>query len=344
MRASELHDIRDIRVREDVERPTVGPGDIRMKVEAATTCGTDLKMSRRDYPGVELPLVPWGHESAGVVEEVGERVEGFAKGDKIAAHNTAPCFSCYHCKREEYELCENLTQRWGAYAEYALIPAPIVEVNTFKIPNHVSFAEASVLEPFASTVHGAAEAGIDVGHKVAIIGAGFQGLSYVQLAQLYGASQITSVDLIDYRLDLARELGATDVINAEENDLARRAREVTNGKGYDIVIEAAGTPKTWENALDIARKGGTVLEYGGCEPGTSITVDTERLHYDELNIKGVYHTTPRYVQRAWDLIVGGDVDMKPLLSKEMKLKEIEQAYEILEKGEDAIKIAIKPQL
>ena len=341
MKAVGLYGVGDIRL-VDIEKPSVGPGEVLMKVEAATTCGTDLKMYLREYPGLKLPIVPWGHESAGIVAEVGKGVADFKEGDRIAAHNTAPCFHCYYCKRGRYELCENRTQRWGAYAEYALIPAPIVKVNAFKIPPHVPFARASLLEPFACTVYGAEEANIQLGDNVAIIGAGFQGLSYVQLSRLYGAKQIISIDLINYRLNLAKELGATSVINAGEEDVEERVKELTDGRGCDVVIEAAGTPRTWEEAINLARKGGTVVEYGGCKPGTTITVDTRRLHYDALNIKGVFHTTPKHVQRAWDLLVSGSVNMEPMITKEMGLEDIKKAYEILKSEKSEIKIAIIP--
>jgi L-iditol 2-dehydrogenase len=342
MKAAGLYGVGDIRVT-DIPRPSPGAGEILIKVEAATTCGTDLKMyTRGNYPGVELPFIPWGHESAGIVAEVGAGVNTFREGDKITAHNTAPCFHCFYCKKERYELCENLLHRWGAYAEYAIIPAPIVETNTFKIPDHISFAEAAIIEPLASAVHGSAEANIGVGDRVAIIGAGAQGLFHIQLARLYGADKIISIDVIDYRLNLAKELGATATVNAKAGNVEEKVRELTGGRGCDVVIEAVGKPETWEQAISLARKGGTVVEYGGCLPGTTMTVDTRKLHYEELNIKGTHHTTPGYVQKTWDLITSGQIRLKPIITREMNLGDIAEAYKILSGSGNEIKIAIIP--
>ncbi|NMB32644.1 MAG: zinc-binding dehydrogenase [Clostridium sp.] len=341
MKAAGLFKIGDIRVVE-TEKPSIGPGEILMKVEAATTCGSDLKMFLREYPGLRLPLIPWGHESAGIVEEVGEGVNSFEVGDRITSHNTAPCGYCFYCKKELYELCENLTQRWGAYAEYARIPGRIVKMATFEIPDHMTYAEASLIEPFACTVHGAEEANIQLGDKITIIGCGFQGLSFIQLARLYGASTIIAVDLDDYRLGLAKKLGADIISNPSRENVEGIVNKVTSGRKCDVVIEAAGMPETWEQAIDLVRKGGTVIEYGGCKPGTHITVDTRRLHYDALAIKGVFHTNPKHVQLAWDLMVNRKIDLSLMITKEMKLDNICQAYEELKSNRRNIKIAIIP--
>ena len=342
MKASGLYGIKDARII-DIPKPKPKRGEILLKIKAATTCGTDLKMYRRGYPKFGFPIIPWGHECAGVVEEVGEGVEKFKKGDRIATHNTAPCGYCYFCKKGRPELCLNLSMIMGTFAEFIVLPARIVEVNTWKIPENIDYATASLIEPFSCTVHGAASGNIQLGDDVAIIGAGFQGLNYVQLSKLYGAKKIISIDVNPTRLKLAKELGATDTINPKEVNTKESVFKLTGGMGCDIAFEAAGYPETWELAIDLVRKGGNVVEYGGCKGGTSIKVDTRRLHYDAITIKGVFHTTPKYVQIAWNLIVFEKVNLKPMITGEMKLDEVIEAFKILDSGtSDDIKIAIKP--
>ena len=342
MKAAGLYGIKDIQI-VDLEMPVLNPGDVLMKVEVATTCGTDLKTYMRGYPGKEFPLVPWGHEGAGVVEQIGDGVTKFNVGDRIAFSGPAPCLKCYFCKRNRADLCEDLVSGTGVYAEYFRIPARIVDVNAFKIPDNITFEQACLLEPLSSTVQGFMRAGGGrFGDRVVVIGAGAQGLGHIQLARLSGAIQVIAIDMIDTRLQLAEELGATHIINAGSMDAEQEVRKLTDGRGCDLVIEAVGTVQTWESAIRMARKGGTVLEYGGCAKGTSFTMDTGRLHYDGLTITGCTHKTPEYVEMAWNLIISETLKTKPLVTSEFKLEDIREAYRSLETEKKEIKIAIRP--
>ena len=341
MKAAGLYGIGDIRVI-DLEEPRPGPGEIVVKVKAATTCGSDLKTFLRGRPTQTFPTVPWGHEGAGVVVDVGRGVEQFKIGDPVAFHNTAPCYHCFFCKKQRYELCENLVVNWGTYAEYVLIPAQIVKINTFLIPEGVPFEVASLLEPFACTVHGVARAGIIPGDTVAIIGAGFQGFGMAQLARLYGASDVFAIDLVESRLKLIENVAGAKPINAAKKDVHKVIADLTKSRGCDVVIEAVGTPETWELAVSLARKGGRVILYGGCKGGTVINVPTERIHYDALSIEGVFHTTPEHVQTAWNLISQGKIDLTPTITRHEALKDIQKVYALLRDNKDEIKIALIP--
>jgi len=339
MKAVGLYGIGDIRLIE-LEKPLPAPGEIVVKVEAATTCGTDLKTFLRGRPTQTFPTIPWGHECAGIIDDIGKGVTRFKIGDRVAFHNSAPCYHCYYCKKQQFELCENLVTNWGAYAEYILVPAPIVAISMFSIPEDIPFEVASLLEPFACTVHGAARAGIVPGDSVAIIGSGFQGLGMAQLARLYGASNVYVLDLVESRLKLAESVAKATPINVNEEDPLERIRKLTKGRGCDVVIEAVGTPQTWELAIALTRKGGRVVEYGGCKGGTTISVPTERLHYDGLDILGVLHTTPQYVQMAWDLMRTGMVDLKPTITSRASLDDIQEVYERLRDDKNEIKIVL----
>ena len=342
MKAALLYRVKDLRI-ETVEKPKVGYGEVLVKVKAATTCGTDLKIFQRGYVSgvIKLPTV-FGHEWAGDVAEVGEGVPWLEEGMRVRAGNSSPCLRCKMCQKQQYNLCEDMMWLWGAYAEYIKIPARIVNLNTQQIQSHVSYEEAPLTEPLACVLHGLEKAHIKLGDTIAIIGAGPVGLLHLITAKKMGAGKIIISDMIDERLQLASRLGADETINAKQEDTVENTKELTEGYGADIVIEAIGLPATWEQALKMVRKGGTVLEFGGCPPRTEIKVGTEQLHYGETTILGTFHATPAHFKKALNLIASGTLNVKPLVTRKMKLDNIGEAFEILTTSKADIKIAILP--
>jgi L-iditol 2-dehydrogenase len=342
MKAAMLYGIKDLRV-EDVEVPEVEAGEVLVRVKAATTCGTDLKIFRRGYVEkvIRLPTV-FGHEWAGEVVEAGEGLDWPKKGMRVRAGNSAPCLHCSMCQKGKYNLCEKMIWLWGAYAEYIKVPARMVLVNMQEIPQHVSYEEASLTEPLACVLHGAEEVGVKLGDIVTIIGAGPIGLLHLLTAKRKGAGKIISIDLVEERLNFARKLGADETINAGKGNVVEKVQRLTGGYGADVVIEAIGLPATWEQALKLVRKGGTVLEFGGCPPGTKVKVDTEMLHYGEVTVRGAFHATPLHFKKALNLIASRTIDVRPLVTRKMKLEEIKEAFEILSTTKSEIKIAITP--
>jgi len=342
MKAAMLYEVKDLRI-EDIEVPEVKAGEVLVKVKTATTCGTDLKIFQRGYVErvIKLPTV-FGHEWAGEVVEVGEGLDWPKKGMRVRAGNSAPCLHCAMCQKGKHNLCENMIWLWGAYAEYIKVPARMVLVNMQEIPPHVSYEEASITEPLACVLHGAEEAGVKLGDTVTIIGAGPIGLLHLLTAKKKGAGKIISVDLVEERLNFAKKLGADEAINAGKGNVAEKVRRLTSGYGADVVIEAIGLPVTWEQALKLVRKGGIVLEFGGCPPGTEIKVDTELLHYGEVAVRGAFHATPLHFKKALNLIASRTIDVRPLVTRKMTLEEIKEAFEILSTTKSEIKIAITP--
>ncbi len=341
MKATVIYGLKDIRL-EMVDRPEPGPGDVLIKVKVATTCGTDVKSIVRGRPGDTFPRLLGHGEVSGVIEEVGSGVEGFHVGQRVATHNSAPCFKCKMCLKGLYSLCENFFYVKGAYQEYLVIPSNIVNVNMFEIPDNITFEEAAQLEPFSCAVYGAASSNIKLGDTVAIIGSGAQGLYFVKLAKLYGAAKVIVIGHHDFRLGMAEKFGADEVINSHKEDAVRRVKELTNGYGADVVITAAGNPAAWEQALRIVARGGLVNEYGGCAPGTTFTVPTGRVHYDMVKVIGTFHTTPYHVHRAWELIRSRTVDLRPIVTHRMPLDDVKEAFDLLMTSKEALKIAILP--
>lgn len=328
MKAAIYYAPNDLRM-EEIETPRPGPGEILMKNISALTCGTDLKQYKRGYPKFkEGQKLIFGHESAGIVAEVGDGVTKFKVGDRIAPHNSAPCNKCYFCKIGEHSMCDHLIMVKSAWAEYRLLPAPIVEQNTFLIPKNISFRSAALLEPLGSAVHGIEEAGIQMMDTVVIHGAGPLGLMMVKLAKLRGA-YVISTDKNPVRLKKAKELGADVIINpSKETDIVQTIRGITPfGRGVDVAIDATGLPEVWEQNLYMVRKSGTVLEFGGCKGGSTITVDTTLLHYSQVKIKGVYHTTPKLVEQAFRLIERGIISEQDFVNDTYPLDQCLDALE-----------------
>jgi L-iditol 2-dehydrogenase len=342
MTAAMLYGVRDLRV-EEVNTPHVERGEALVKVKAATTCGTDLKIFQRGYTEkvIKLPAV-FGHEWAGDVVEVDEAATWLKKGMRIRAGNSAPCLRCRMCQKGRFNLCEDMVWLWGAYADYIRVPARTLLVNAQEIPAHVSYEEAAVAEPLACVLHGAEEAGVTLGDTVTIIGAGPIGLLHLLVAKKRGAERVIMTDLVDERLELATKLGADETINATTTSPVDAVSKLTNGHGADVVIEAIGITTTWEQALKMVCKGGTVLEFGGCPPNTQIKLDTELLHYGEVTVRGAFHATPTHFKKSLNLIASGSLDVKPLITRRMPLSEIREAFNILESSKTDIKISIQP--
>ncbi len=346
MKAVRFYAPGDIRL-ENVDIPAVGSEEILVKVKAALTCGTDVKMYKRGHPKIKPPMT-LGHEFAGTVAEVGQgAADRFGVGDRVAVANSAPCNSCFFCKVGKPNLCDRLLETLigfsvdGAFAEYIRVPAPIVRQNTYKMSVGIPFEEAALLEPLACAINGSDAAGISLGDSVVLIGSGPIGLTHLQLARLKGASKVIVTDLREERLKIASMLGADVVIDASKEDQLSRVKELTEGLGADVVIEAVGLPDTWELAFKMTRKAGTTLFFGGCPSGARIALDTERIHYEDLTLKGIFHHTPLSVLKAHRLISSGKFDGKPLITDRTSLSELESALLKMGRGE-CIKIAITP--
>ena len=342
MKAAMLYGVKDLKV-EDVDVPKVEAGEVLVKVKAATTCGTDLKIFQRGYVEkmIKFPTI-FGHEWAGEVVDVDKGLEWPKKGMHVRAGNSAPCLHCAMCQRGKYNLCENMIWLWGAYAEYIKVPARMVLVNMQEIPEGVSFEEAAITEPLACVLHGVEEADVKLGDTVAIIGAGPIGLLHLLTVKKIGATKAIVIDLVNERLDFAQKLGADVTINSGKENVEARIKELTGGYGADVAIEAIGLPATWEQALRLTRKGGVVLEFGGCPPETEVKVNAEMLHYGELTVMGTFHATPLHFREALNLIATRTIDVRPLVTRKMKLDNINEAFEILSTSRNEIKIGILP--
>ena len=285
------HGIGDLRV-EEVPRPGPGPGDVLVQVEVALTDGTDAKAFRRGHP-LLLAETPsrFGHEFCGI---------DVATGRRVVAANSAPCGSCAPCRRGEETLCENLRPFLnGAYAEFLLVPERIAARNLLPVPPGLAPEVAALVEPLACCLHGVERAQVEAGQTVAVLGPGPIGLMLCAAARDAGA-RVVAVGGRPERRELSRSFGA----------------EAGDGAGADVVVEAAGTEQAWKDALALVRAGGTVVFFGGRE----LAVDTFRLHYEELTLRGAFHHTPRHVRAALAFLASGAYPWERLITHQVGLE------------------------
>jgi L-iditol 2-dehydrogenase len=328
---------------EQIPVPEIGIGELLVRVRAALTCGTDLKVFRRGYHArMIVPPAVFGHEFAGDVVAVGEGISRFKPGDRVVAANSAPCLECFYCKHGRVNLCDDLLFNNGAYAEYIRIPARIVEQNTYVIPDDLGYEDAALAEPLACVVKGLEDTGIKAGDTVAVIGVGPIGAMFVRLAHLRGA-KVIAVGRNRARLEHALHLGADRVVATEETaDPVAAVRELTDGHGVDIVIEAVGKPETWQWSVEMLRRGGIVNFFGGPPSGTKVELDTNLLHYSEITCKASFHHTPRAFREALDIIESGGVTAKDFVQAEEPLQSLSAVMFRLMEGSGPLKTAIIP--
>jgi len=328
---------------EPVAVPTIDRGDILVRVKVALTCGTDVKVFRRGYHArMIVPPAVFGHELAGDVVAVGEDVKAFSVGQRVVAANSAPCQECYFCRRGLENLCEDLLFNNGAYAEYIRIPARIVDRNTYLIPAHVDYRDAALVEPLACVVRGWEETAPRPGDTVAIIGLGPIGLMFVKLAKLSGC-RVVAIGQRRTQLERAAAVGADDLITASEGlNAVKTARNLTHGRGVDIAIEAVGKPQTWEWAVNMVRRGGTVNFFGGCPNDSTVRLDTSLLHYSEITCKASFHHTPAYIRKALELVCAGHVAASFFVNREEPLANLLEVMRHLMSHNGHLKTAILP--
>ena len=342
MLAALLYGQEDLRL-EEVAIPTPAAGEVVIKVGTATTCGTDLKVWRRGgHARMLKPPTLFGHEVVGEIVATGVGVTGWNIGDRVVANNSAPCMSCFFCHRREYSLCPNLLFNNGTFAEYLKIPAPIVQHNLLAVPPDLPNALAAMTEPLACVLHGISCSNVQAGDRVVVIGDGAIGLMFVTVLAHQSGAQVFLFGGNDSRLQIGEQLGASGTFNYHQLlDVPAQVRDLTQGWGADVVIEATGIPAVWETAIACGRPGATINLFGGCPRDTTITVSTEQLHYNALTLKGVFHNTPLHVREALELLASRVIPFEQLITDYRPLKDLEQVLEDM-KNRKAIKVAIEP--
>ena len=324
--------------------PVTGPEEVLIQVKACSICGTDVHIYQWDewsQRRIKPPLV-LGHEVAGKVVSLGSHVQGISKGDYVSAESHIPCGQCVYCHSGRAHICQNYKilgiDRDGTFAEYLAIPQSVVWKNDPSIPPKF----ASIQEPLGNSVHVVMEANV-AGKSVAVFGTGITGLFATAVARAVGAVEIFAIDQHEFKLNLAKKLGATRAINFRKEDSVKVLRDATGGLGVDVVLEMSGAQSAIDSGLKAVRKGGMFIAFG--LPSKSVTVDlAEDIIFKGLQIKGI---TGRKIFETWDqmsyLLRAGKLDLSPIVTHEVGLNEFEHAMDLMiNHPNETIKVVMYP--
>jgi len=331
MKAAKLYAIQDLRLEEVPVPELKNSKDILIKVKATGICGSDLSRYGKFGPKKQVGLT-FGHEFSGQIEEVGSEVNGFKKGARVSVSPGLPCMECEYCKSADYSKCNSLevigAVADGSFADYIVVPAE----NCIHIPDEITYEQAAMIEPSAVVVHAFCQGDMQVGDTVTVMGCGPIGLMCIQWAKVFGAKKIIAIDVMPEKLDWALNMGADVVVNGKEENAYEAVRRHTDGRGTDIVMEAAGTPFTCAQVLGLAAKGGKVVYLG--IPYADVTIDRfnfESIMRNELLVVGSWNSiTGPYPGKAWDTTVHfmkeGKIDLTPIITHRYNLSEVEEVF------------------
>jgi L-iditol 2-dehydrogenase len=346
MRAATFHAPGDLRVG-DVPEPAVGPGQLKLRMRATATCGTDAKIFRHGHHRLDPPQII-GHELAGAVVEVGSGVTGFALGDRVQVIAAVPCGECRDCRAGAMTVCPNQTsmgyQYPGGFAEYLVVPELVLRVDGVNhIPADVSYAEASVTEPLACALNAQELVRVGAGDTVVVMGAGPIGCLHVRLARSRGAATVYLIDVNADRLAMSAERVHPDAaIDGSADDPVEAVRKLTGGRGPDVVITAAPAGRAQEQAIEMAAPQGRISFFGGLpKDDPYIRCDSNLVHYRELSLVGANGSSPAHNRRALQLIAGGAVPVADLITHRLPLDQVQAAIEAVISG-TAIKVVVEP--
>ncbi len=315
---------------EAVPVPSVPDSGFLISVNACGLCGSDLRTLRSGHRKVTFPWTI-GHEVSGTIVEVGSGYQGkWKQGDLIAIGPMAFCGACDFCLNGEYELCENyreIAQAWpGGFAEYMAVPKACVDLGTMElVPEGLDPAFAAIAEPISSCINAQEKGRVGLGDTVVIIGTGPIGCIHTSLARAKGADKIFVVDIVDDRLKLAEAFEPDALINAAKVDLVQEVRRLTNGKGADVIVTATPAPVAQVQAVEMARKGGRILLFGGLPKDNSKPgVDMNIVHYNALHLIGTTIFAPRHYRLALKLVASGRIPVDKLVTHRFSLSEFKK--------------------
>jgi L-iditol 2-dehydrogenase len=345
MRVARFYAPEDVRI-EDALEPSAGPGELVIRVRNCSTCGTDAKIWRSGHPDLRPPRV-LGHEVAGEVVEVGEDAAGWTVGDRVQVIAAVPDGSCHECRRGWMSVCPNQERigyhHDGGFAELMRVPAKVLAVDGVnRVPEGLSFAEASVVEPLSCVLNGQEQASVGDGDTVVVVGAGPIGCLHVRLARVRGAARVFLIELSRPRLEMAAGLVRPDeAIVAGATDTVEAVRELTGGRGADVIVVAAASGSAQEDGLRMAARRGRVSFFGGLpKDKPAITVDANIVHYREVGIVGANGSSPADNRRALELIASSAVPVADLITHRLPLERTVEGIHTVARGE-AIKVTIE---
>ena len=342
MKVAVYYNNSDVRL-EDYPEPVIGPGEIKLKVDSCGLCGGD---AMEWYLVHKAPII-LGHEPTGTVVEVGTGVTKFKEGDRIFVHHHVPCFSCHYCRRGYFTMCEHFTKTHihpEAFAEYVRVPEENVLHDTHLLPDSVSFEAGTLAEPMGCVVKGTKYAGIQPGDTVVVVGAGFMGLGFIQLARVWGAGKVVAFDLNDWRLGKACEFGADYAFNSKEVDAFDALRSVNDGRLADAVIVSPNGVPAIDFGAKLAGKGGTLMVFAPPDPKEAWTVYPTEFFFKDLTLRFTYSCSHLDTAQALEFIAGGRINAPAMITHRFGLDRVVDGIALIKAGGESIKSVIKPNL
>lgn len=325
----------------ETQRPQLGPGDILVQMHACGICGSDVEKVFGQYGQPSMKL---GHEPAGEIIAVGEKVTEFKKGDRVFTHHHVPCYSCHFCKHGNETMCEKYYQSnlspCGLAEEYIVPEWNVKKGGVLKLPDSMSYEEAAMIEPLACCVRAWAKFHYQEGDYAAIFGVGPTGMMHVMLAKAKKFSHIFCLDVNDFRLDFAKKFGITESINSTDEKRKQTILDYTEQRGVDVAIVATSSLKALEDAIDVVRKGGSVMMFGVPSKGAMMNLDMSKVYSKEITLVTSYAASDNDTKDALELIKSGQIDVNQLITHTYSITDSQKAFDHAHTGENAMKIII----
>lgn len=339
MRAAVYYSNDDVRV-EELPRPEIGPDELLVRVIAGGICGSDVMQW---YRIKKAPRV-LGHEIAGDIVEVGTNVQNYQTGQRVFVTHHVPCNECRYCREDNHTACDTLHSTNfdpGGFAEFIRVPAINVRSGTYRLPDSVSYDAGTFVEPLGCVIRGQRIAGVKKGDTVLVIGSGISGVLHIQLARILGAKRVLATDINDYRLEMARNLGAEAAFNAAD-DIPARVRETNDGRLADVVILSTGAAPAFEQAFNSVERTGTLLLFSPTAPDVKIPLPLYDLYFKLVKIVFSYAAVKRDLDEAIDILAAGKMDVERMITHRLSLDEIQKGFDLVARADDSIKVIIAP--
>lgn len=326
---------------EETEKLVLGSGDILVKMYACGICGSDLEKVFGQYGQPSMKL---GHEPAGIILDVGSNVVDFKKGDRVFTHHHVACYSCHYCKHGNETMCKKYSETnlspCGLSEEYVVPEWNVFHGGVLKLPDSMTFEEAAMIEPLACCVRSWNKFNYQEDDSAAIFGVGPTGMMHIMLAQSKKFSKIFCFDVNDYRLEFAKKLNVFETINSKSEKKLDHILNQTNGHGVDIAIVATSSLKAFEDAIEMVRKGGTILMFGVPSKGSKINLDMSKVYAKEITLVTSYAASDNDTKEALLLIESSKIDVKQLVTHTYPILDSQKAFDHAKSGENAMKIII----
>jgi L-iditol 2-dehydrogenase len=326
---------------EDVEKPILGTGDVLVKMHACGICGSDLEKVFGKY---SQPSTRLGHEPSGTIEKVGENVTDFKKGDRVFVHHHVPCYSCHFCLHGNETMCEKYSETnlspCGLAEEFIVPQWNVNHGGILKIPDSMSFEEAAMIEPLACCIRAWNKFSFQKGDSTAIFGVGATGMMHVMLSIIHEFNKIFCIDINEFRLEFAKKFNITDAIKSSVPDIKQKILDQTDNRGVDVAIVATGSLQALSSAIDLVRKGGTVVMFGVPSKDAMINLNMSIIYSKEITMISSYAASDSDTKAALELIQSSKIDVKKLITHRYNIKDSPKAFEHAHHGVDSMKIII----